>query len=423
MKPERVVIGSTSVALLVALALGGTVAVPTPADQQQLPTVEDAPGGTIFAAVERGGEQVRRVGILKRGRTGGALYNPSIDAVSLRPGDVLVDREGRRYRMTIHQSHPGSAGVVGSGATLYPGETGLWFVGFSERQLDRFPRQATGGEVFLLDGGVPVDQRPGIYRRETAATREVLDVEERLSPELHELTVREPRVTELRAFDSRGEPVEPGSTVSADGFVVVSARVNFLDGERAQIHLFDPETETTITRGALSRATAMARFPERAVVIERTVPAGKARLEGPDGTIRSLANDAHQPTTRVYLVQDLGVVEEPGPVEVVVAADTHAPFGDLYSTGVRRSMTFTVEPPEAEVVAGTATPGLTTIESPSTPPPSPTTTTTTTTTTATTTVVTTTDQPGFGVLVAVVALLIAAIARSRLIRRDGGDGG
>lgn len=341
-----------AIALLAVVALAGTVAVPVPTgpvptDPESfrtggMRTVEDARPGTVFTTVRRGGEPVYGpVGILKRGRTGGALYNPSTDLVDLRPGDVLVDREGRRYRMTIPQRHAGGSGVVGAGATVFPGETGLSFVGFSDGQFDRFPITAVGGDAFVLDGSVPGDLPPGIYLERGPATerRTVLDTSVGgQAPPAPTLTVREARVTDLRVVAGSGEPVEPGARLPAEGLLVVSARVDFLGAEPARIRLVDAANGTTLTEGVLSRSAAIARFPARAQSIGRTVPAGQARPEGPDGARRSLANPVLEPTTRLYLLYDLGTIDEPTTVEAVVSADDRGPFGDLAAVGVRQSV-------------------------------------------------------------------------------------
>jgi hypothetical protein len=374
-------------------------------------TIGDAPVGTVFVDVRRReSKAARTVGLLKRGRTGNALYNPSRDFVALDRGDILVARDGREYRVSIEQQLPGGTGAVGPDARVYPGETGLRFVGFPSRRLvsatDFRPGRPT---LDLTDRSISVDQQIGTYEDVGVSTGRIR-TERRFR-----VFVTFARVVNVRLFDDRGQQVEAGSTVDREGFVVVRATVNFLDAEPARVVMVNPRTGDLVTTGALSRREALDRFPESADVIRQTVPEGKARLEGPDGTRRSLANPAHDPNTTVYLIQDLRAVDDPGRYEFVVEADTTGPFGDLVAVGAGRTVGVTLP---------TVT---TTVET----TPATTTAVTTTATRPTTTAVTTTvltpsptatetpmgrPLPGFGV-VALVSTLAVLVAVSFLARR------
>lgn len=319
-------IGLTWIGL--AVASGPASSAPSASTQQR--TVEDASAGTIFRELIKNDGRTRiQVGLVKRGRSGELLYNPSTERVLLDRGDVLVDRNGAQYVVAASQRIDGGSGAVGPGGRVYPGETGTRFVGFESGSLTGVPNQGAGGWVLDLVSSVPDDQRVGLYADPAGSTLTV--------------SVQEARVGSVTIFNRNGGEIAPNTSIQPSGFVVVRADVNFLDAERARIAMVDPETGRTITAGAMSREEAMRRFPESAGVIARLVPVGKAQPEGRDGSARSLANPANQPSTTVYLIQDLGAVQKAGTYQIIVGGDTSSPFGGLSRAGVSRSVGLTVE--------------------------------------------------------------------------------
>lgn len=355
---------AVTVALVGAVALSGAVAPPTRTDtaasgvpsagtgspaQGDLPPVAAAPPGTVFRTwfSTRGGGGTP-VGLVKRGASGDLLFNPSLDLVSLSAGDSLVARSGRQYRVTRSQAIPGGSGFVGPGATVYRGERNLRFAGFDGRELvgpaggdsegataegataegataeGATAENATEEATLDLDGTIPADQPTGAY----------------LDPATGEpaLTVREPRVTDLRVLDRFGREVRPGDRLTPDNVAIVAADVNFLDASRARLALVDPATGRVETAGVLTRRQTQVLFPTQGDTIARIVPPGHARPEGPDGTARSLANPAIAPNGTVYLIQYLRPIRRAGTYAFVVGADDRRPFGDLYDAGAWRTV-------------------------------------------------------------------------------------
>lgn len=318
-------------AVVVALSSVGGMAVPAgPAEVSQegpyprLPTVADAPPGTVFAThVPASGGGSRVVGLLKRGRSGNRLFNPASDLVRLRPGDGLLARSGQYYRVTVSQDLPGGTGVVGPGAVVYQGESDTEYVGFDTDLL--VGTNETADLTLDLSGGVPSEQPTGRYLDPTHRRRD--------------LTVVEPRVDNVRLISQRGGLIEPNGTVKADEFVIVAADVNFLDAARARFRLADPRTGETVTGGVLTRRGAIVRFPLSTPLITATIPEGQATVEEGDPTVRSLANPTLTQTVTVYFVQDSRPVVPPGgQYGFVVEADTRGAFGDLAAAGAREQV-------------------------------------------------------------------------------------
>lgn len=283
-----------------------------------LPTVADASPGTVFETHYSVGGGRQPVGLVKRGRSDGRLFNPSTDSVALRAGDTLVSRGGQFYRVETGQRLPGGTGAVGPGAVVYQGEQDLVFVGFGTGWLAG--TEQTGELALDLNGSVPADQPPGRYLDPTNRTRG--------------LTVQRPRVSNLRVFSQGGGVVRPNGTVKADEFVVVAADVNFLEAARVRIGLVDSVTGERVTRGVLSRRGALVRFPQQEPLISRLVPDGQGTAVGADPALRSLANPALAHSSTVFLVQDLRPVYPTGRrYDVVVEADPAGSFGDLAAAG------------------------------------------------------------------------------------------
>jgi major cell surface glycoprotein (TIGR04216 family) len=317
--------------LMVVSVFAGTVAFTgTIGAQEAGGTVADAPPDTIFNELRPNGSaaDAENIGLVKRGRSGGLLYNPATDNVNLEVGDVLVSRDNVSYEVTTAQRLEGSSGFVGPGATVFQGEQDTTFVGFQSNTLVGVPDQGAEGQTLDVNQTVPEDQDTGVYQ----------DPEN----ESIRLTIQEPRISRLEILNENGQRIEAGGQVQEDEFVIVRADVNFLDAERTEFALVDPQTGSRISDGLLTREQAIQRFPGRANFIRNTVPEGQATPEGNDGTQRSVANPAVPSRGTIYLIQDLSAVDKAGDYEYEVLADDDEPFGDLFQTGVQRRTAFTL---------------------------------------------------------------------------------
>lgn len=309
--------------LVLVVTLPGPVVTTAQVSQTGLPPVERAPPGTTFQTLFRtsggGGETV---GLVKRGRSGGFLFNPSTDALALTRGDSLVARDGTQYRVTQPQGLLGGTGFVGPGATIYRGERGIRYVDIGAREL--LGPNGTESQPLVLNGTVPADQPLGAYLNPAT-----------MNPVL---TVREPTVTDVRVLDKFGREVGTGDRLTPNDFALVVADVNFLDASRARMVLVDPVTGRAETAGVLTRRGAQMLFPAQTDIIARTIPPEHARPERGDVTVRSLANPVHESNSTIYLVQYLRPIRQPGRYEFVVGADDREPYGDLFDVGVWRTV-------------------------------------------------------------------------------------
>ena len=316
--------------LMVTSVFAGTVAFAGTAASQELPTVSEAPPGTVFNQVLRGGPDGTAVdvGIIKRGASGNQLYNPSSDSLTLNEGDVVVARDGTQYLVPAQQRLTGSTGSIGPGATIFQGEQDTRFVGFTSETLIGVDSGGAEGETLDLNQTVPSDQDTGVYSDD--GTRDGNTV-----------IVQEPRITRVEILNQNGQRIDEGGSVEEDEFVIVRFDVNFVGAERAEVFLIDPESGSVITDGLLSRDEAIEQFPDSANVIQNLVPEGK-NVDAPGVGDRSLLNDANNPSDTFYLIQDLQEVEKAGDYEYLVLAEDDEPFGDLYVNGVSQSIAFSI---------------------------------------------------------------------------------
>jgi major cell surface glycoprotein (TIGR04216 family) len=315
---------------MVTSVFAGTVAFAGAAASQELPTVSEAPPGTVFNQVLRGGPDgtAADVGLIKRGTSGNQLYNPSSDSLTLNEGDVVVARDGTQYLVPAQQRLTGSTGSIGPGATIFQGEQDTRFVGFTAETLIGVDSGGAEGETLDLNQTIPADQDTGVYSDD--GTREGNTV-----------IVQEPRITRVEILNQNGQRIDDGGSVEEDEFVIVRFDVNFVGAERAEVFLIDPESGSVITDGLLSRDEAIEQFPDSANVIQNLVPEGK-NVDAPGVGDRSLLNDANNPSDTFYLIQDLQEVEKAGDYEYLVLAEDDEPFGDLYVNGVSQSIAFSI---------------------------------------------------------------------------------
>ncbi|SFL54945.1 major cell surface glycoprotein [Halogranum rubrum] len=314
--------------LMVTSLFAGTVALTGLAASQELPPLSEAPAGTIFSQVQRGGnaDDTERIGLIKRGNSENFLYNPSTDRTTLNEGDVLVVRGGaQRFLVTADsaRTYAGSAGFAGPGATVFQGEQDTSAVGFNTETLVGVENGGAEGETLDLNQAIPRNQDTGIYS-DTGAR------------DGNTLTIQEPRVSRFEVLNQNGERIDAGGSIEEDEFVIVRADTNFLAAERAEIKLVDPASGGAITDGLLSIDEAREQFGDRPVFDEIEDDAGNELSDrslgkegDPDGLDRSLFNPNIAPADTIVLVQDLGEVEKAGDYEYEVISEDDEPFGDL----------------------------------------------------------------------------------------------
>ena len=314
-----------SALMVTSMAVGG-VALFTGQAAAQTP-LADAPDGTVFNELRPGGDAASAtdIGLIKRGASGERLYNPSTDRETIQPGDILIARDGTDYIATRAQTIPGSGGFAGPGATLYQGEQDTNLINFQSDTLVGVPDQGAEGETLDINQTIPLNQETGVYQDPATG---------------QQITIQEPRISRLEMVNQNGQRIDDGGELKEDEFIIVRADVNFLGSERARMSLLSPNTGSRITDGLLSRQEAIDRFPDRADFIRNFVPAGKAELEGEDGTVHSIANPANSARDTVYLIQDLSEVDKAGAYEYEVVSDENEPFGDLSQNGLRRTVGF-----------------------------------------------------------------------------------
>ena len=323
-------------ALMVTSLFAGTVALTGLAASQELPSVSEAPAGTVFSQVQRGGPDAdfERIGLVKRGNSGNLLYNPSTDSTVLEEGDVLVARGGeQRFLVNAQaaQTYRGSSGFVGPGATVFQGEQDTRFVGFTSETLIGVENGGAEGETLDLNQTVPRDQDTGVYSDDG-------------SRDGNSLTIQEPRVSRFDILNQNGERIDAGGAVEEDEFVIIRADVNFLGAERAEIKLIDPASGSSVTDGLLTLDEAREEFGDRPVFDEIEADAGKERSDRSfgkagdnDGLDRSLFNPNLGTRDTIVLVQDLSEVEKAGDYEYEVISEDDEPYGDL---DVRQTIEF-----------------------------------------------------------------------------------
>lgn len=336
--------------------------------------LEDAPSGTIFATLVKDDGSTVKSGFIKRGDSGGQIYNPwsmsikeleSAEASeSDETGDVLVARDGTRYVVNVDQQLQGSSGFVGPGATVFQGESETRFVGFDVTELVGVENQGAEGLTLDLNQTIPASQEPGVYAPNGNAS-------------LGTITVNEPQISRVEVINENGDRLGSGATVQEDEFMIYRANFNFMAAENGE---FGPllRDGSPLVQGIVSLETAVGRSTNDPKVIQNlnsnfndseakrlanipvsepfrghtdtllnTIPKGKATRGDPFVLDKGLQNPNVAPQDTEYFIFDLNAVEKPGPVTAMALSENDEPQGDIFdSKGLTKTMDLTIEAAE-----------------------------------------------------------------------------
>lgn len=331
--------------LMVTSTFVGFIAITAPTGAQPGPApVQNSTAGTVFTQLQLNGNpnNTVQVGLIKRGQSGGLLYNPSTSAVvpnqpnrGLQPGDVLVSRAGQRFLVNQQQTLEGSTGFVGPGATIFQGEEVTSATGFTTDTLTGLPNQGAEGQTLDLNQTIDVNQEPGVYA----------------DPAGNTLTVQQPRVGRLDILNSNGQTITEGGDIRQDELMIVRADVNYLEAERAEMNLIDPATGQELKEAIITREEAIRRAsPEQANTIQNIVPPGSTNPVSTDVADRSLANPQTQVRGTIYTIVDMSVVTKAGDYTFEVQAEDDDPFRDLLKIPVRRQTQFQLVPEDNPIL-------------------------------------------------------------------------
>jgi len=297
-------------------------------------SVADAPPGTIFRTkidVDTGAKQT--IGLIKRGESGGLLYNPNEQFVELSAGDTVVARAGTNYRVTESQRLEGSSGAVGPGGTVFQGEEDNNFVGFDRNNLIGLTDRGAENKPLSLGATISPTQDEGVYGDSNGNT----------------LTVEEPEIKKFEIINQEGDRISPGEGVQKNELIILRMDVNFLSAEGAEFGPISRVDRGTLPTEALVSAREVLRddvgeefsdqqktiVRQRLGVDDEDVADGAGDFVGQEGDSgllnKDLTNDNTAPRGTVWALVDLSRVDKPGNYSAIGLSENDEPLGDLFS--------------------------------------------------------------------------------------------
>ncbi|MFC6614885.1 hypothetical protein ACFQAS_07930 [Halopenitus salinus] len=260
------------------------------------------------------------------------------------------------------------------------------------------------GEPLRLSGSIQADQTPGRYSGEDLTVR-----------------VLEPRISSVTLYNSVGTELDDPSELQRDESLLVIVDWNYVEAEDLEVDLVSHEENVSIEREVLSTSPTDAQSDRLPEAVDEDVLAREVQGRGTtnDRTAYWLFDftdvDDGTYTLRIEGIDDLTTGEASESFRIdVETADTPTP-----TTSPTDPVTPTATPPDSPTVTPTTTAEQTPTAEPPTATPSPTrspTQTETATPTETPTGTTAVEEPGFGLIVTVVALVVVSVLAIRFLR-------